>query len=98
MSDDKEMAEAGIDISNQAPKHIDTLQNVEFDYVITLCDNAREYCPAFSGKAKLVHRPFEDPSFMTGTEEQIMTAFRTLRDDMKAFIEKMPECLRETVK
>ena len=87
------MADAGVDISMQMPKHVDTLLGVDFDYVITLCDNAREQCPLFPGQPRRIHRLFEDPSFMVGSEEEIMAAFRTLRNDIRAFIETLPETL-----
>ena len=89
------MAEAGVDISQQYSKHIDDLQGIDFDYVITLCDNVREYCPVFPGKAKMIHRGYEDPSFMTATEQQILAAFRKLRDEIRAFIETLPESLEQ---
>jgi len=91
----KVMAEAGVDISTHHSKHIDDYSGIDFDYVVTLCDNAAENCPVFSGKAKVVHRPFNDPYFATGTEEQIMAVFRKVRDDIKAFVETMPECLEK---
>jgi arsenate reductase len=91
------MAEAGVDISQQYSKHIDDLQGIDFDYVITLCDNAREFCPVFPGKTKMIHRGFEDPSFMSGTEQQITAAFRKLRDGIRAFIETLPESLEEKI-
>ncbi len=87
------MAEAGVDISMHTSKHIDQLWNVDFDYVVTLCDNAAKNCPIFGEKAKVVHRPFEDPYFVTGTEEQIKAEFRKARDQIKAFIETIPESL-----
>jgi arsenate reductase len=91
------MAETGVDISQQYSKHIDDLQGIDFDYVITLCDNARELCPVFPGKTKMIHKGFEDPSFMLGTERQVTAAFRKLRDDIKAFIETLPEGLEEKI-
>ncbi|MBN1102234.1 MAG: arsenate reductase ArsC, partial [Deltaproteobacteria bacterium] len=57
----KAMAEAGVDISGQRSKDIDSLGNLEFDYVITLCDNAKESCPYFPARTRLVHRGFDDP-------------------------------------
>lgn len=87
------MAEAGIDISQQKSKHVDELKDIDFDYVVTVCDNARENCPVFPGKTKHIHKTFEDPTFMTGTEQQIKAAFIKLRDQMKEFISKMPEIL-----
>jgi arsenate reductase len=91
----KVMAETGVDISAQRPKHVDELKDIDFDYVVTVCDNARENCPIFSRKTKLFHKTFEDPTFMTGTEQQIKAAFVKLRDQMKEFIEKMPGILEK---
>jgi len=91
------MAEAGVDISQQYSKHIDDLQGIDFDYVITLCDNARELCPSFPGNVKMIHRGFDDPSFMFGTEQQILAAFRKLRDELKAYIKTLPGSLEEKI-
>jgi arsenate reductase len=91
----KVMAEAGIDISAQRPKHIDELRDIDFDYVVTLCDEARESCPAFPRKTKLFHKTFEDPTFMIGTEQQIKAAFVKLREQIKEFTEKMPGILKK---
>jgi arsenate reductase len=90
----KVMAEAGVDISKQTSKHVDDLDGIDFDYVVTLCDNAKQQCPLFGGKARLVHRAFEDPYFATGTEERIMRVFRKMRDDIRAFVEKLPQVLK----
>ena len=90
----KVMAEAGVDISAQKSEHIDELPGIDFDYVITLCDNARGHCPVFGGKAKLIHRAFEDPTLMVGSEERILAAFRRTRDNIRAFIETLPENLK----
>ena len=89
----KVMAEAGVDISSQTSRGVDELGGIDFDYVVTVCDNAREQCPVFPGRAKLVHKAFDDPYFATGSEEQIMTEFRRVRDQIKAFIEELPEIL-----
>jgi arsenate reductase (thioredoxin) len=87
------MAEAGVDITSQWSKHVDDLLGIDFDYVITLCGNAKEHCPVFSGKARLVHVPFEDPTLAVGNPEQIMAAFRQTRDEIRAFVETLPESL-----
>jgi len=87
------MAEAGVDISMQKSKHIDEFSGVDFDYVVTLCDNAAANCPVLGGKAKVIHRPFNDPYFASGSEDEIMAVFRKVRDDIKAFIETMPKNL-----
>ena len=91
----KVMAEEGVDISMHKSKHIDEFSGIDFDYVITLCDNAAESCPVFSSKARIVHMPFYDPYFASGSEEEIMATFRKVRDDIKMFIETMPESLED---
>ena len=90
------MAQAGVDISMHTSKHVDDLGGIDFDYVVTLCDNAAQNCPIFDGKAQVIHRPFKDPYFATGTEEQIMAEFRETRDRIKAFIETIPASLENT--
>jgi arsenate reductase len=87
------MAEAGVDISMHESQHIDEFSEIDFDYVVTLCDNAAENGPVFSGKAKVIHKPFDDPYFASGSEEQIMATFRKVRDDIRTFIEILPEGL-----
>lgn len=89
----KVMAEVGVDISRQASKRIDDLGGIDFDYVVTLCDNASVQCPVFGGGARLIHRAFEDPYFATGSEEEIAAAFRKTRDQIKTFVETLPEGL-----
>ncbi len=89
------MSEAGVDISDQRSKHLDELRDIDFDYVITLCDNARQQCPVFSGKAEVIHRAFDDPYFADGSEEEVMAVFRRVRDQIKAFVEKLPEILTD---
>ncbi len=80
----KVMAEAGIDISMNSPKSVDLYLDDQWDYVITVCDDANETCPVFSGKVKhRLHMGFEDPSKATGTEEFIMSEFRRVRDEIK---------------
>jgi arsenate reductase len=91
----KVMAEVGVDISKQRPKHVDELNNINFDYVVSLCDNASANCPIFPRKTKHFHRPFEDPTFTPGTEKQIKASFVKLRDQVKTFIEQMPQILEK---
>ncbi len=80
----KVMAEVGIDISKNSPKHVDEYLNDQWDYVITVCDDANEACPFFSGKVKhRLHMGFEDPSLATGPEEFIISEFRRIRDEIK---------------
>ena len=78
------MKEVGIDLSSNYPKHSDQFINESFDYVITVCDNAKETCPVFIGKVgKQLHLGFEDPADATGTEEEILAVFRKVRDEIK---------------
>jgi len=89
----KAMAEAGIDISEQKSKDVDVFGNMEFDYVITLCDNARESCPYFPAKTKLIHQGFEDPPKLAEeakNEDEAMAPYRRIRDEIKAFVETLP--------
>ena len=92
----KTMAEAGVDISTHTSKHIDDLGGVDFDYVVTLCDNAAQNCPVFPGKAKIIHKPFKDPYFASGSQEQVMAEFRKVREQIKVFIETIPDSLKSS--
>ena len=89
------MAEAGVNISMQTSKCVDELMGIDFDYVITLCDNAGEHCPVFSGKAEVIHRAFDDPYFADGSEEEVMAVFRRVRDQIRAFVETLPGSLEK---
>ena len=92
----KAMAEAGLDISGWKSKDVDALGNMEFDYVITLCDNARESCPYFPAKTRLIHRGFDDPPRLAEnarTDEEAMAFYRRIRDEIKDFVEALPEGL-----
>jgi len=91
----KVMEEAGVDISDQSSKHVNELLWIDFDYVITLCDNARQQCPVFPGKTKLIHRMFEDPVAVIDSEEKMLQNYRRTRDDIKEFIETLPESLKQ---
>ena len=78
------MAELGIDISAGLPEHVDQYLKQEWDFVITVCDNAKETCPVFLGKVKKqLHIGFEDPAETTGTEKEIIAVFRRVRDEIK---------------
>ena len=78
------MGELGIDLSKNYPKMVDQFLNESFDYVITVCDNAKETCPVFIGKVgKQLHVGFEDPADAAGTEEEILSVFRRIRDEIK---------------
>jgi arsenate reductase len=79
------MAESGIDISAHTSNHIDEYANINFDYVITVCDHAKESCPFFPTQAQKFHYNFPDPAKATGTEEEIMEGFRQVRNLIKAY-------------
>ena len=79
------MKEDGVDISNHTSNHIDEYLNIDFDYVLTVCDNAKERCPFFPTKAQKFHHNFNDPAKATGTEEEILQEFRTVRDTIKEY-------------
>lgn len=85
----KVMKEARLEITDHKPKSVDLYLNTEWDYVITVCDNANETCPVFTGKVRhRLHFGFEDPSEFKGTEEQILNEFRRIRDKIKMRFEK----------
>ncbi len=79
------MKEDGLDISGHTSNNISEYLGVDFDYVITVCDNAKERCPYFPTKAQKLHYNFPDPAKATGTEDQITKAFRDVRDMIKAY-------------
>lgn len=94
----KVMAEAGVDISDHRSKHRDELGDITFDYVVTVCDQAYESCPLFPGKARIVHVGFDDPPRLAKeakTPQEALDCYRRVRDEIKAFIEKLPETLNE---
>ncbi len=82
------MKEIRIDISKQTSKSWDRFINEKFNYIITLCDHAAQFCPAFSGYGKRLHWPFEDPAGATGTTEERLVVFRRIRDGIKKKIEE----------
>ena len=79
------MAEDGIDISMHTSNHVDEYTHIPFDLVFTVCDHASEQCPIFPGAVKRIHRNFPDPAKAKGTEEEVMNAFRSVRDEIKSF-------------
>jgi len=92
----KAMSEIGIDISNQGSKSLNQVINRQFDYVVTLCDNAQKTCPSFPGKTRVIHVGFDDPPKLAATaknEEEAMLHYRRVRDEIKDFVEKLPESL-----
>ena len=92
----KVMAEAGVDISGHKSKLLSALKDVKFDYVVTVCGHAHETCPMFPAKAKVVHVGFDDPPKLAAavnTEEEKLNCYRRVRDEIKAFVEKLPNNL-----
>ncbi len=82
----KSMMDAIIDISHQRSKTTEELSDIKFDYIITVCDNAKENCPYFPGEAVRIHHSFPDPAKATGSEEEIIEAFNNVRDDIEDFV------------
>ncbi len=82
----KVLCEIGIDISGNRSKSVDEFINTEIDYVLTVCDNAREICPYFPAKTKLIHHSFTDPAEVEGNEETRLAAFRRVRDQIKQYL------------
>jgi arsenate reductase len=92
------MAEVGIDISGQTSKDVDTLEHIDFEYVITLCDQAHQGCPILPAKTRVLHVGFDDPPRLAAgaqTEEEAMVHYRRVRDEIKEFVEKLPQILGE---
>lgn len=82
------MAEIGVDISMHRSKGIDEFQGMKFDYVVTVCDNAKETCPFFAGGSVHLHKSFDDPSVVAGKDDVKLTAFRKVRDEILDWIKK----------
>jgi arsenate reductase len=92
------MAEEGVDISGHTSKLVNELPIKEFDYVITVCSNAHESCPLFSGEARVVHKSFDDPPRLAAgvkTGEEALNCYRKVRDEIKEYIIKLPEVLTQ---
>ena len=92
----KAMKEAGIDISTYRSKSTTELMNMEFDYVITLCGNAQHACPFFPAKTRVLHHGFEDPpalAISAKSEEEAMVHYRRIRDEIRAFVNTLPDSL-----
>jgi arsenate reductase len=87
------MSEDGIDISKNTSNHVDEYSNIAFDYVITVCDNAKESCPFFPTQTKSIHHSFEDPSKASGTANELITEFRIVRDQIKEYSKAFIETL-----
>jgi arsenate reductase len=78
--------ELGIDISGHRSKHVDEFQGQSFNYVLTVCDNARESCPIFPAHSKRMHKAFDDPAAHNGTEEERLAVFRRVRNELRDYL------------
>lgn len=83
------MAEIDIDISQHRAKSIEEFRDTTFDYVVTVCDNARETCPFFPGAKKYLHKGFTDPSVANGSSTVALTTFRKLRNEIETYIKEI---------
>ncbi len=94
----KVMGEAGVDILSHRSKNVSELMDIPFDYVITVCGHVNENCPIFPGKTKVIHIGFEDPPKLAEqakTEQEKLDCYRRIRDEIRAFVETLPESLIE---
>ncbi len=94
----KVMAEAGVDITGQRSQHVDDFKHVPFDYVVTVCDNAAESCPVFSGNAKVIHHPFDDPprlALESATAEEGLAHYRRVCDEIRNYVASLPHSLEK---
>lgn len=82
------MRRIGIDISLHRSKSIDELQDISFDYIVTVCDHARERCPYVPGGKNRLHHSFDDPAVVKGTDEEMLMAFESVRDEIKRWLEE----------
>jgi arsenate reductase len=80
------MKELGIDISGHRSKHVQEFERQSFDYVLTVCDNAKESCPVFPGHLNRIHQGFEDPAALQGTDEERLLLFRRVRDEIRNYL------------
>jgi arsenate reductase (thioredoxin) len=85
------MKEVGIDITSHRSKHVDEFAGQDFDYVLTVCDNAKESCSVFFGKATRLHHSFNDPAAVEGADEKRLGAFRKVRDELRAYLKRFPQ-------
>jgi len=92
----KIMAEAGVDISKHTSKHVSDLKAIKFDYVVTVCGNADQACPAIPGNHRRVHVGFDDPPKLAKdakSDAEALIHYRRVRDEIRAFVERLPEAL-----
>lgn len=92
------MAEAGVDISGHTSKHVDSLLDIPFDCVITVCDSAAEACPVFPAKAKIIHHGFQDPpslALSAQSKAEALDHYRRVRDEIRQFVEQLPDLINQ---
>ena len=92
----KVMAEAGVDISSHRAKSINEIQDIGFDYVVTVCDQAREQCPYFPARVRMIHAGFDDPPALAEgarDEQEVLAIYRRVRDEIRSFVEELPRVL-----
>jgi arsenate reductase len=85
------MKEVGIDITSHRSKHVDEFAGQDFDYVLTVCDNAKESCPIFFGEATRLHHSFNDPAAVEGSHERRLDVFRKVRDQLRTYLKGFPQ-------
>jgi arsenate reductase len=85
------MRELGIDISRHRSKSVDEFADQSYDYVLTVCDNAKESCPIFPGHANRMHHSFDDPAAVEGAEDKRLVAFRVVRDQIREYLRRFPK-------
>jgi len=84
------MRELGIDLGGHRSKHVDEFAGQKFDYVLTVCDHAREVCPIFPGGTEMIHQSFADPAAVKGLEAERLAAFRRARDQIREYLQRFP--------
>ena len=95
----KVMGEAGVDISGHRSKHVDEFKDMDFDYVVTICGHANQHCPVFPGRTKVIHVGFDDPPRLAekaASPEEALDCYRRVRDEIRAFVETLPDSLTES--
>jgi len=101
------MAEVGVDLTGQSSKHVDELlrrlaeREESLDWVVTVCDSAQESCPVFPGRARVLHRSFDDPPRLAAgaaSEEEALAPYRRVRDEIRRFVAELPEILAESAR
>ena len=85
------MREIGVDLTSHRSKHVDEFLGQPFDYVLTVCDHAREVCPIFPGATRTLHHAFDDPAAVEGSEDTRLNAFRRVRDELRGYLRGFPE-------